>query len=139
MKAWRLLAAAIIVVAAVPARADAPVQPLESYSGSADYKTYCASCHGDSAKGDGVNAKMLKKPPADLTLLTKRNENVFPEEKLYKTIDGRQREGVHTGHRHTGDQKTKCSPSRAPVRGPNTAARIRRLVSTETKSRRSRP
>jgi mono/diheme cytochrome c family protein len=126
MKAWRLLAAAIIVVAAVPARADAPVQP-QSYSGSADYKTYCASCHGDSAKGDGVNAKMLKKPPADLTLLTKRNENVFPEEKLYKTIDGRQREGVHTGTDMPvwGEVFAKSSASEG---AENAAARIRALV-----------
>jgi mono/diheme cytochrome c family protein len=49
----------------------------------------CAFCHGVNAKGNGPAAELLSKLPADLTLLSKRNENIFPLEYVYNTIDGR--------------------------------------------------
>jgi mono/diheme cytochrome c family protein len=59
------------------------------YSGSADFQAYCASCHGSEAKGDGIIAKSLPKKPTDLTLLAKRNNDLFPKDKVFKMIDGR--------------------------------------------------
>lgn len=124
MKAWGALTAAIIVgaFALVIVRA----QGSHPYSGSGDYQVYCSSCHGAEARGDGIIAKSLKKRPADLTQLSKRNNGVFPEEKVYKTIDGRK------GSAHSdsdmpvwGDVFAKATESASPE---NTALRIDTLV-----------
>jgi len=126
MNAWGFQTAAIVVVASalVTAGGQAQSQP---YSGSADYQTYCASCHGAGARGDGVLAKSMKKHPADLTQLTKRNDGVFPQEKAAKTIDGRQ---PGTGHGQSempawGEVLAKSSESAGAA---NAAARIDVLV-----------
>jgi mono/diheme cytochrome c family protein len=58
-------------------------------SGDALFKTYCASCHGKSAKGDGPLAESLRYRPADLTLIAKRSGGKFDSEKVYRIIDGR--------------------------------------------------
>ncbi len=57
--------------------------------GKNEYQTSCASCHGVSAKGDGVLAKQLATAPSDLTTLSKRNGGVFPNQRVWETIDGR--------------------------------------------------
>lgn len=49
------------------------------------YSSYCASCHGDDAKGHGPAAG-LKEPPADLTTLTKRNKGKFPADYVKKVL-----------------------------------------------------
>jgi mono/diheme cytochrome c family protein len=59
------------------------------------YRVYCASCHGESGKGDGASADTLKVKPANLTRLTRGNEGEFPFERVYRTIDGRE---VIRGH-----------------------------------------
>ena len=63
-------------------------QSASSFSGAADYQTFCASCHGPAGKGDGVIAATLKRRPADLTRLAKKNGGAFPDEKVFKTING---------------------------------------------------
>lgn len=65
-------------------------QQHEVFSGSTLFKTYCATCHGDEGKGDGRFAASMRKRPADLTQLTRRNQGTFPAEKIAKTIDGRE-------------------------------------------------
>jgi mono/diheme cytochrome c family protein len=67
----------------------------QAYSGSADYQVFCSSCHGTEARGDGVIARSLPKRPADLTRLTERNKGVFPDEKVARTIDGREPLSAH--------------------------------------------
>src|SRR5476649_1065021 len=128
MKAWGPLGAAIVVVASalVTAGAQAQVQS-QPYSGSADYQAYCASCHGAGARGDGTLAKSLKKRPADLTQLTRRNSGVFPEEKVFKTVDGRTPGSAHTDSDMPawGDVFAKSIESAG---SDNTAARIGILV-----------
>ena len=42
------------------------------------YVSYCASCHGVDGRGHGPAASALKVPPADLTLLSKNNQDKFP-------------------------------------------------------------
>lgn len=54
------------------------------------YRIYCASCHGESGKGDGASADALKVKPVDLTRLTRDNEGAFPFERAYRAIDGRE-------------------------------------------------
>ena len=51
-------------------RYDKPVRaakPGEVERGKGLYKQYCASCHGESGKGDGPAGKTLNPPAADLT------------------------------------------------------------------------
>jgi mono/diheme cytochrome c family protein len=72
-----------------------PVQP--SFSGSDLFKTYCAVCHGKSARGDGPLAASLKRPPPDLTRFAARNGGVFPAALVAQIIDGRQRVAGHGG------------------------------------------
>ncbi|WP_084244145.1 c-type cytochrome [Rhodoplanes sp. Z2-YC6860] len=54
-----------------------------------DYQSFCAACHGMEAKGNGPVSKALKTPPADLTVLAKNNNGVFPFERVYRMVDGR--------------------------------------------------
>ena len=53
------------------------------------FRTYCASCHGLSARGDGPVAEAFRKPVPDLTQYTARNDGVFPSERVRQIIDGR--------------------------------------------------
>jgi hypothetical protein len=97
------------------------------FSGAADFQTYCASCHGPAAKGDGVIARSLAKRPPDLTWLANRNSGVFPEERAFKTIEGR---APGTSHRGAdmpvwGDVFAKATESDGPEAA---AARITALV-----------
>ena len=88
MKRLTLLAAACAVaLATARVGAQAPRDP-ESYSGSADYQVFCASCHGASAKGDGTLAGSLRKRPADLTQLAKKHDGVYPADAVFTAIEG---------------------------------------------------
>ena len=58
--------------------------------GKAEYQSGCASCHGINGKGDGPVGKDLKTRPADLTVLAKKNNGVFPVNAVYQIIDGRE-------------------------------------------------
>jgi len=57
--------------------------------GKIQYEASCAACHGADAKGDGPVSKELKTHPTDLTLLAKNNNGVFPYDRVYQMIDGR--------------------------------------------------
>jgi mono/diheme cytochrome c family protein len=63
--------------------------------GKREYMNKCAVCHGQSGKGDGGVADVLKVAPTDLTTLSKKNGGVFPFERVLMSIDGRQ---VVKGH-----------------------------------------
>jgi len=69
----------------------------QSTTGGEIYRTYCASCHGTSARGDGPLASAMSKKPADLTEIAKRNGGVYPSELVFKTIDGKQPVRGHGG------------------------------------------
>ena len=58
------------------------------------YMTYCASCHGENAKGSGPAATALKTAPADLTNIPKENGK-FPALKVKRIIGG---DDFVTGH-----------------------------------------
>lgn len=85
------LAAAALLAAPALAQESRPSgsSPTEAYSGSALYKTYCATCHGLSAKGDGPLADRLRFRPPDLTLLAHRNDKKWDGDKVARIIDGR--------------------------------------------------
>jgi mono/diheme cytochrome c family protein len=58
-------------------------------SGAKTYETYCASCHGAGAEGDGPVAPLIKVPVPDLTRIAQRHGSEFPTEDVRRTIDGR--------------------------------------------------
>ena len=45
--------------------------------GKAEYHSSCAPCHGKDGKGNGPVSTGLKVPPADLTVLAKKNKACF--------------------------------------------------------------
>ena len=61
------------------------------------FKTYCASCHGTSARGDGPLADSMRRRPANLTEISKRNKGTYPRELVFKIIDGRTKVPGHGG------------------------------------------
>ena len=58
-------------------------------SGAQLFRTYCAPCHGRNAHGDGPLAERLRHAPPDLTTYSQRNSGVFPRERVFRIIDGR--------------------------------------------------
>ncbi len=63
--------------------------------GSFEFKWACSSCHGNDAKGKGPISSELKIAPADLTVLAKKNNGVFPVSAVYDIIDGRKVIAAH--------------------------------------------
>ena len=63
--------------------------------GRREYVLSCAVCHGVGGKGDGIYRELLKGSPADLTILAKQNRDVFPYQKVFEIIDGRQEVKAH--------------------------------------------
>lgn len=57
--------------------------------GQLEYQSNCAACHGVTGKGDGPVSREMKVQPANLTLLAKNNNGVFPFNGVYRLIDGR--------------------------------------------------
>jgi mono/diheme cytochrome c family protein len=92
--------AAVAFAAWTPATASAQ-QTSEAVLGGADggslFKTYCASCHGKEATGDGPLADNLRFRPPDLTLISKRNKGEFDADKVHRIIDGREPLKGHGG------------------------------------------
>jgi mono/diheme cytochrome c family protein len=75
-----------------------PAVPAENTDvGSDVFKTYCAACHGQNAKGDGPLADNLRVRPPDLTLIAKRMGGTFPADKVRRIIDGRNPVKGHGG------------------------------------------
>ena len=75
---------------AIAAQKEAPADP-----GKREYDANCAGCHGPLGRGNGPNAKGLKTPPSDLAHLARRNGGVFPINRVYDVVDGRQQVKAH--------------------------------------------
>jgi mono/diheme cytochrome c family protein len=84
--------------ARVKARIDNVVAHLETLQepatapmdlGAQLFRTHCATCHGTNARGHGPLADQLRRVPPDLTKYTAKNGGVFPSERVYRIIDGR--------------------------------------------------
>lgn len=65
--------------------------------GSELFRTYCATCHGGAARGDGPLASSMSRKPADLTQIASRNGGTFPGELVFRTIDGKNKVRGHGG------------------------------------------
>jgi mono/diheme cytochrome c family protein len=79
-----------------PSQTPEPTRPSGPH-GSYLFTTYCAVCHGTSARGDGPLADSMRKRPANLTEIAKRNNGVFPTEMVHQIIDGRRPVRGHGG------------------------------------------
>lgn len=67
----------------------------DSLAGAASFDQYCATCHGRSGRGDGPLASSLKTAPADLTVLARRNNGVFPAQRVAAAIVDSTRTAAH--------------------------------------------
>ncbi|HET9212946.1 MAG TPA: cytochrome C [Thermoanaerobaculia bacterium] len=65
--------------------------------GKVSYRVYCQNCHGESGKGNGRLAELLKVSPADLTQISQRNGGTFPVDRMHQIIDGRADVLAHGG------------------------------------------
>jgi mono/diheme cytochrome c family protein len=97
---WGVGIAAVVLYATVlaggaPASAQEPGN--HAALGSYFFKTYCATCHGTSARGDGPLADSMRRRPSNLTEIAKRNKGTYPKELVYKIIDGRAKVPGHGG------------------------------------------
>jgi mono/diheme cytochrome c family protein len=72
-----------------------PARDTRTIDGKVMFHEYCAVCHGDSAKGNGPAADALKKAPADLTQIARRNGGKFPEIRVMRTITGADEVAAH--------------------------------------------
>jgi mono/diheme cytochrome c family protein len=93
MKSWFIavfhIAAALIGSSAIAFAADT----LDV--GKMQYDSSCAVCHGSTGKGDGPLKLQLVSRVPDLTVLAKNNNGVFPFDRVYQIIDGRQELKAH--------------------------------------------
>ena len=85
--------ALLIVLPALPLMAE-PDAGLAAV-GKHTFRTYCATCHGQQAQGDGPVAEHLQVEPADLTGISARHDGEFPAERVFKIIDGREKVRGH--------------------------------------------
>jgi hypothetical protein len=58
--------------------------------GKHEFESHCVVCHGWEGKGDGPFAhfELLKIKIPDLTTLSRKNNGVFPLQRVYEVIDG---------------------------------------------------
>jgi mono/diheme cytochrome c family protein len=115
----RITVGLIAIVAATTwaAAQSANQVPERRFIGSTMFKSYCATCHGTSATGDGPLAEMLRKRPANLTLLAQRNGGVFSADMVSRIIDGRKPVTGHGG----GDMPVWGDAFARSADGPDTA------------------
>lgn len=102
-----------------------------------EYDGACAVCHGVTGKGNGPAAGQLAKLVPDLTGLARNNKGIFPFDRVYQIIDGRQEIKCH-GPRDMliWGQAFKAKSSRyfenSPVQDSQSATRSRILALTES-------
>ena len=65
-----------------------PPPAVSAGSGVDMFQAYCVACRNKDGKGNGPAAPALKKAPADLTQLSKKNGGKFPELKVLNVIKG---------------------------------------------------
>jgi mono/diheme cytochrome c family protein len=92
------IVAALIAALMIPANARAADDEIPSALVEDGHRTYlnlCASCHGDTGKGDGPLASELVTKPIDLTQIARKNDGKFPFWHVYQTINGRRIPRAH--------------------------------------------
>lgn len=83
----------MVVSVTVSCSAVALAQDLDA--GKLEFQSSCSTCHGIDGKGKGPLSEELRVAPADLTVLAKKNNGVFPVNAVYETIYGIKRIVAH--------------------------------------------
>ena len=86
-----------IMLLAGDTRAAAQEQGNHAALGGYLFKTYCATCHGTSGRGDGPLADSMRRRPSNLTEISKRNKGTYPKDLVFQIIDGRTKVPGHGG------------------------------------------
>lgn len=73
----------------------APPENISAADGPGMFMAYCSVCHGKDGQGGGPAASALKKEPADLTQLSRKNGGKFPTMKVESIIQGDTAGGSH--------------------------------------------
>lgn len=104
--------------------------------GKGEYNAACASCHGLQGLGDGPAAEQMKAAVPDITSLAKGNRGIFPFDRVYQIIDGRQEIKSHGSHEMpiwgtAFRRQSSLYFDSYPVIDPESSARSRILALTE--------
>lgn len=94
---WKPVTMILLIGAALSAQVikKGNAQPTPANSGKEMFNQYCAVCHGSGGKGDGPAANALKKRPADLTQLARKNNGAFPDLHVMNYITGEEAVAAH--------------------------------------------
>jgi len=96
---WAAAWASVIVLAGLtvagPGSAAEIGPSLAERAGQEEFRRSCAVCHGTTAHGNGPLARNLSPPPADLTLLSRKNGGTFPFDGVTAMVDGREEVAGH--------------------------------------------
>ncbi len=84
-----------VIVASVTVGFSAVAWAQDFDAGKSEFQSSCATCHGTDGKGKGPLSEQLRVAPADLTMLAKKNNGVFPVNAVYETIYGIRRIIAH--------------------------------------------
>ena len=87
----------VTLMAGEPQAAQQQPAPNHAALGAYLFRTYCATCHGTTARGDGPLADAMRRRPSNLTEINKRNKGTYPKEMVYQIIDGRTKVPGHGG------------------------------------------
>ena len=92
-----IIGPAAVVAADTPTKTikTVPARDTQTLDGKTMFHEYCAVCHGDTGKGTGPAADALKKAPADLTQIARKNSGTFPEIKVTRIITGEDETTAH--------------------------------------------
>jgi mono/diheme cytochrome c family protein len=78
----------MLSVTAQTSQGDAGKATATATDGAELFKTFCASCHGVEATGNGPMARVLLHVPPDLTRIAKQNGGTFPTARVNRIITG---------------------------------------------------
>ena len=91
-----LLGAALSFVLGCDGAAEpAPPPVTQADLGASLFSSYCTSCHGRDARGDGPAANALAASPKDLTRLSGAEGDRFRADTVAASIDGRRQVEAH--------------------------------------------
>jgi mono/diheme cytochrome c family protein len=85
----RASAACLLALAALAAPG-AGAADFSAYSGIELYHRFCESCHGRSGEGNGPVSRGFATAVPDLTRIALRHGGKFPDNWVYRVIDGRE-------------------------------------------------
>ncbi len=90
-----MLSCVVIMIAALLSPDHAWADAAPDLSGAQLFSSFCASCHGPQARGNGPVARSMKRKVPDLTRIARRHGGEFPTELVTRIVDGRELRSAH--------------------------------------------